>query len=268
MILAFSYRDKMGNYHTYEEIDFKEGKAYLRATGEELTPQVEKMSKSKKNVINPDDILNEYGADALRMYEMFMGPFDASKPWDMKGIEGINRFLKRVAAWSENVKFTDNADPRKSVILLNQTIAKVGDDIENLRFNTAISALMVLFNDLSKLPAVTKSAFDTFIKLLHPFAPHLTEEIWQAHGNAGFVLQSAWPQADQSLMQDDTIEIGVQVNGKVRDRVAVPQNAQKEEIEQIALASEKVKRFLEGLEIKKTIVVPGRMVSVVAAPKK
>jgi leucyl-tRNA synthetase len=268
MILAFSYRDKMGNYHTYEEIDFKDGKAYLRATGEELAPQVEKMSKSKKNVINPDDILNEYGADALRMYEMFMGPFDASKPWDMKGIEGINRFLKRVGAWSETVKFTDTADPRKSVILLNQTIAKVSDDIENLRFNTAISALMVLFNDLSKLPVVTQSAFDAFIKLLHPFAPHLTEEIWQNHGHTDFVLQQAWPQADKSLMQDDTLEIGVQVNGKVRDRVAVPQNAPKEDIEQIALASEKVQRFLQGLEIKKTIVVPGRMVSIVAAPKK
>ena len=226
------------------------------------------MSKSKKNVINPDDILKEYGADALRMYEMFMGPFDASKPWDMKGIEGINRFLKRVAAWSENVVFNDGDDPRKSTILLHQTIAKVGEDIENLRFNTAISALMVLFNDLSKLPSVTKGAFEGFIKLLHPFAPHLTEEIWQEHGHTDFVLQNAWPQADKNLMQDDTLEIGVQVNGKVRDRVCVPQGADKAQIEQIALASDKVKRFLEGLEIKKTIVVPGRMVSVVAAPKK
>ena len=268
MILAFSYRDKMGNYHGYEEIDFKDGKAFLKTTGEELSPMVEKMSKSKKNVINPDDILSQYGADAFRMYEMFMGPFEASKPWDMKGIEGISRFLKRVGGWSENVQLTEQADPKKSAILTNQTIAKVGDDIENFRFNTAISALMVLFNDLSKLPQVNKETFDTFLKLLHPFAPHLTEEIWQQKGREGFLVKCAWPKADESLMQDDTQDIGVQVNGKVRDRILVPVGASREDTEKMALASEKVQRALEGFEIKKIIVVPGRMVSVVAAPKK
>ena len=268
MILAFSYRDKMGNYHAYDEIDFKDGKAFLKTTGEELTSMVEKMSKSKKNVINPDDILNQYGADAFRMYEMFMGPFDAQKPWDMKGIEGINRFLKRIYAWSESVQFTHTAQPRKSAILLNQTIAKVGEDIENLRFNTAISSLMVLFNDLSKLPAITQDTFQKFNQLLHPFAPHLTEEIWQAKGYAGFVLQSAWPQADQTLLQDDTVDMGVQINGKVRERLLVSRNAAREEIEQKALALAKVQSYLKELEIKKVIVVPGRMVSIVAAPKK
>ena len=268
MILAFSYRDKMGAYHGYEDIDFKDGKAFLKATGEELSPMVEKMSKSKKNVINPDDILSQYGADAFRMYEMFMGPFEASKPWDMKGIEGISRFLKRVAAWSESVKLTPEADPKKSEILKNKTIAKVSDDIENFRFNTAISALMVLFNDLSKLPQLSEKSFKTFLKLLHPFAPHLTEEIWQQKGYEGFVVKSSWPQANPALMQDDSVEIGVQVNGKVRDRVAVPVNAAREEIEKAALASAKVQRSLEGLEIKKIIVVPGRMVSIVAAPQK
>ena len=268
MILAFSYRDKMGNYHGYDEIDFKDGKAFLKTTGEELSSMVEKMSKSKKNVINPDEILNQYGADAFRMYEMFMGPFDAQKPWDMKGIEGINRFLKRICAWSESVQFTDQAQPRKSAILLNQTIAKVGEDIENLRFNTAISALMVLFNDLSKLPTVTQDAFKKFIQILHPFAPHLTEEIWQTKGYEGFVLQTAWPQADETLLQDDTVDMGVQINGKVRERLLVSRNASREEIEQKALASAKVQSYLKELEIKKVIVVPGRMVSIVATPKK
>ena len=268
MILAFSYRDKMGNYHGYEEIDFKDGKAFLKTTGEELSPLVEKMSKSKKNVINPDDILNQYGADAFRMYEMFMGPFDASKPWDMKGIEGINRFLKRVYGWSETVKFTQEQDPKKSCILLNQTIAKVGDDIENLRFNTAISALMVLFNDLSKLPAVNEQTFKVFLQLLHPFAPHLTEEIWQTKHYEGFVVKTVWPKADSTLMQDEHIDIGVQINGKVRDRISVNRNASQKEMEEIALASEKVQHHLQGLEIKKVIVVPGRMISLVAAPKK
>lgn len=268
MILAFSYRDKMGNYHAYDEIDFKDGKAFLKTTGEELSSMVEKMSKSKKNVINPDEILNQYGADAFRMYEMFMGPFDAQKPWDMKGIEGINRFLKRIYAWSESVTFTKEAEPKKSAILLNQTIAKVADDIENLRFNTAISALMVLFNDLSKLPGVTQETFQKFIQILHPFAPHLTEEIWQQKGYEGFVLNSTWPIADKALLQDDTVDMGVQINGKVRERLLISRNAPREEIEQQALASAKVQSYLKELEIKKVIVVPGRMVSIVAAPKK
>ena len=268
MILAFSYRDKMGNYHAYDEIDFKDGKAFLKTTGEELSSMVEKMSKSKKNVINPDEILNQYGADAFRMYEMFMGPFDAQKPWDMKGIEGINRFLKRIYAWSESVTFTKAAEPKKSAILLNQTIAKVADDIENLRFNTAISALMVLFNDLSKLPGVTQETFQKFIQILHPFAPHLTEEIWQQKGYEGFVLNSTWPVADKALLQDDTVDMGVQINGKVRERLLISRNAPREEIEQQALASAKVQSYLKELEIKKVIVVPGRMVSIVAAPKK
>ncbi len=268
MILAFSYRDKMGNYHAYNEIDFKDGKAFLKSTGEELSSMVEKMSKSKKNVVNPDDILKEYGADAFRMYEMFMGPFEASKPWDMKGIEGVSRFLKRVYGWSENVKLTDQPDPRKSESLAHKTIAKVGDDIENFRFNTAISALMVLFNDLSKLPQVSRRTFEIFLKLLHPFAPHITDEIWQQHGHMDFLLQTAWPQADARLLQDDSVELGVQINGKVRDRICVPVNAPREEVEKLALASLKVQRSLTGLQIKKVIVVPGRMVSLVAAPVK
>ena len=268
MILAFSYRDKMGNYHSYDEIDFKDGKALLKTTGEELSSMVEKMSKSKKNVINPDDILKEYGADAFRMYEMFMGPFDAQKPWDMKGIEGINRFLKRVYGWSDTVKFDNNPIPKKSAILLNQTIAKVGEDIENFRFNTAISALMVLFNDVSKLPTLCEDTFKLFLQLLHPFAPHLTEEIWQNKGYNGFVVQTAWPVADKNLLQDDTLDIGVQINGKVRDRITVSRTDGKEAIEKAALASEKVQYHLKDTEIKKIIVVPGRMVSIVATPKK
>lgn len=268
MILAYSYRDKMGAYHGYEEIDFKDGKAVLKTTGEELTPMVEKMSKSKKNVINPDEILSQYGADAFRMYEMFMGPFEASKPWDMKGIEGIARFLRRADAWSDTVKIVPEADERKVQIAKNKAIAKVSEDIENFRFNTAISALMVFFNEIGKLDRISKDTFDAFLKLLHPFAPHLTEEIWQNRGNEGFLVKTAWPQADPNLMEDDTTEIGVQINGKVRDRLQIPTKASKEEIEKLALASVKIQRNLEGMEIKKIIVVPGRMVSIVAAPKK
>ena len=268
MILAFSYRDKMGAYHGYDEIDFKDGKAFLKANGEELSPMVEKMSKSKKNVINPDDILKDYGADAFRMYEMFMGPFEASKPWDMKGIEGIARFLKRIVGWNENVKLTTASNPKEVEILKNKTVAKVTDDIENLRFNTAISALMVLFNEISKLDAVSQDTFETFLKLLHPFAPHLTEEIWQTSGHSGFLVKQPWPTADASLIAQEMIEIGVQVNGKVRDRIKIVATASKEETETTARNSEKIKKYLDGTEIKKVIIVPGRIVNFIAVPKK
>ena len=144
----------------------------------------------------------------------------------------------------------------------------MSDDIENFRFNTAISSLMVLFNDLSKLPQVNRTSFEVFLQLLHPFAPHITDEIWQAHGHPNFLLQTAWPKADEKLLQNDSAELGVQVNGKVRDRISVPVTASREEVEKLALASAKVQRSLEGLTIKKIIVVPGRMVSVVAAPTK
>ena len=268
MILAFSYRDKLGAYHGYDEIDFKDGKAYLKTTGEELSPMVEKMSKSKKNVINPDDILAQYGADAFRMYEMFMGPFEASKPWDMKGIEGISRFLRRIVAWNDSVKLTTASNPQKVEILKNKTVAKVTEDIENFHFNTAISSLMVLFNEISKLEAIRQDTFDTFLKLLHPFAPHLTEEIWQTSGHSGFLVKQPWPEADQTLISQEMVEVGVQINGKVRDRVKVLASASKEDMEQAALASGKVKKNLEGMEIKKIIVVPARIISIIAAPKK
>lgn len=268
MILAFSYRDKLGAYHGYDEIDFKDGKAFLKTTGEELSPMIEKMSKSKKNVINPDDILSQYGADAFRMYEMFMGPFEASKPWDMKGIEGVTRFLRRIMAWNENVKLTTASNPKEIEILKNKTVAKVTEDIETFHFNTAISSLMVMFNEISKLDAISQDTFETFLKLLHPFAPHITEEIWQTSGHSGFLVKQPWPKADADLIAQEMVEVAVQVNGKVRDRLKIAANASKEEMEKAALSSEKIKRNLEGMEIKKIIVVPARIVSIMAAPKK
>ena len=258
----------MGNYHGYDEIDFKDGKAFLKTTGEELSPMVEKMSKSKKNVINPDDILSQYGADAFRMYEMFMGPFEASKPWDMKGIEGIARFLRRIVAWNEAVKLTTACNPKEIEILKNKTVAKVTEDIENFHFNTAISSLMVFFNEISKLEAISQDTFETFLKILHPFAPHLTEEIWQTSGRSGFLVQQSWPKADADIIAQEMVEVGVQINGKVRDRIKVVATAGKEEMEKAALASEKVQKYLESCEIKKIIVVPARIISIIAVPKK
>ena len=267
MILSFSYRDGMGVYHPYGEIDFSaEGGPRLKTGGEALTSMVEKMSKSKKNVVNPDDIINEYGADAFRMYEMFMGPFDAQKPWDMKGIEGISRFLKRVWYWADGAiaakQFAaEAARPLES--LRHKTIAKVTADIDHMHFNTAVSALMIYFNEIGAAEAVPQAHLETFLKLLHPFAPHITEELWQRLYGDKFLARESWPQADPVLLEDDRMDLGVQVNGKLRGRVQLPASADESAVKTAALANENVIRFLEGKTVVKVIVVPKKMVSIV-----
>jgi leucyl-tRNA synthetase len=267
MILSFSYRDSHGVYHPYKEIDFgADGKARLKATGEELASMMEKMSKSKKSVINPNDMVREHGADATRMYEMFMGPFEAQKPWDVKGMEGITRFLKRVWFWSDGI-MERNAfsapENRQLEILRHKTTAKVSDDIESMRFNTAISAMMIYFNELHPQEQVAPEHLETLLKLLHPFAPHMTEELWQRWGKPGFLVKSEWPSFDKSLLADEEIEIGVQINGKVRGRLRIPAGMDASGIEKMARAAEFVRKHSEGKTIAKVIVVPGRIVSII-----
>ncbi|MDR0645578.1 MAG: leucine--tRNA ligase [Elusimicrobiota bacterium] len=269
MILSFSYRDEKGNYHNYDEIDFSNpAEPKLKDGGAPLTSMVEKMSKSKKNVINPDEILREYGADAFRMYEMFMGPFEAAKPWDMRGIEGVSRFLKRIYGWAQELKIADINPPKEIEILKNKTIKKISEDIETFNFNTAISAMMIFFNELSKYREIDGNTFEVFLKLLHPFAPHITDEIWQNAGKNAFLLNESWPQLNAALLTEEQVEIGVQINGKIRDRIKLPANADREYYEQAALASAKIKTLLEGHDIVKIIVIPARMISIVAKPGK
>jgi leucyl-tRNA synthetase len=268
MILAFSYRDENGSYHSYDEVDLGDPAApKLKTGGAPLVSMVEKMSKSKKNVINPDEILQEYGADAFRAYEMFMGPFEASKPWDMKGIEGVSRFLKRVYTWADEVKITAAASSKELETLKHKTVKKVGEDIESFSFNTAISALMILFNEISKTKETGEDTFSVFLKLLHPFAPHITDDIWQKAGKEKFLLKEAWPRYDEALLRKESLEVGIQINGRIRDRVALPAGASKEQHEAAALNAPKIKQLLEGLSVVKIIVVPGKMVSIVAKPK-
>jgi leucyl-tRNA synthetase len=240
----------------------------------------QKMSKSRGNVVNPDDIVREYGADSLRLYEMFMGPLEQSKPWSMKGVEGVYRFLARVwrlvmevddeGTWAISPALKE-AGPTKSLNkVLHETIKKCGEDIEKLSFNTAISQMMVCTNAFTQAEVKPAGAILTFLRVLSPFAPHLAEELTVRIQSAfpslvseGFVAHQAWPEFDPEALVEDEIQVVFQVNGKLRDKALVPAKAAKEEIEKIALASAKVQEFMGGKPARKVIVVPGKLVNVV-----
>ncbi len=264
---------------TEEQIVKEGGKTYLKDTRIELTGRSDKMSKSRKNVVNPDEVVNEYGADSLRLYEMFMGPLEAVKPWSMRGVEGVYRFLNRV--WRlviddrhEAVKLLDavqDVEPDKDTLrMLHHTIQRVTYDLDTMSFNTAIAAMMELTNHMTKQPVRSKSVLRTFMLLLAPFAPHIAEEIWQAlHGRAGSVSDRStlayepWPGFDASLLKADTVDIPVQINGKLRCVITVAAGLDKAALEATAKSDDKVKPALEGKTIKKVIVVPGKMVNLV-----
>jgi len=231
-----------------------------------------KMSKSRGNVINPDKVVDQYGADSLRLYEMFMGPLEATKPWSMRGVEGVSRFLNRV--WrlliddrAENVKLVDtaqNVEPdRDTLRKLHQTIQKVTEDLDGMRFNTAIAAMMEFTNHLTKLPARPRIVFEPFVLLLSPFAPHLAEELWQALGHKETLAYEPWPTYDPALTKADEIEVPVQINGKLRSKVTVPVDIDKEALEKAALADERIQELIAGKQIRKVIVVPGKLVNIV-----
>jgi leucyl-tRNA synthetase len=242
-----------------------------------------KMSKARGNVINPDDVVNEYGADSLRLYEMFMGPLEAVKPWSMRGVEGVHRFLNRV--WrlaiddrAESLKLHDavqDVEPDKETLrILHATIQRVTNDLDTMSFNTAIAAMMELSNHLTKATVRPKSVMKTFMLILSPFAPHLAEEIWQALtvppspsgrgvGGEGTLAYEPWPTYDANLLKADTIEVPVQINGKVKARLMVATDITKEALEETAKNDERIKPLLEGKTIKKVIVVPGKLVNLV-----
>jgi leucyl-tRNA synthetase len=231
----------------------------------------EKMSKSRGNVINPDDIVASHGADTLRLYEMFMGPLEAAKPWSTKGLEGVYRFLRRV--WrlyiAEDGRLNtaiaackDTNTPLERVY--HKTVKKVTQDIEGLRFNTAISQMMIFVNEAYQLEQLPKHFMEGFVLLLSPFAPHLAEELWQYLGHKDTLAYEPWPTYEEALTVDDEVEIVLQVNGRIRDKAMVPADASKEAIEEIALASERIQAELAGKQIRKIIAVPGKLCNIVA----
>ncbi|MBN1258691.1 leucine--tRNA ligase [Candidatus Peregrinibacteria bacterium] len=223
----------------------------------------EKMSKSRGNVVNPDDVIKRYGADTLRLYEMFMGPFDAVKPWSTKSIEGCFRFLQKVWRIAEEMEIVEGEPPDALNRLLHKTIKKVGEDIENFRFNTAISQMMILANEVMKEKTVSKTLLKKLVLILAPFAPHMAEEIWKQLGHKATLAYEPWPAYDEKLTIDEAFELVFSVNGKVRGTKEVAIGISEEDAVKEALADENVKRFIEGKEVIKKIYVPNKLVNIV-----
>jgi leucyl-tRNA synthetase len=254
-------------------VEFSEPFKRLYNQGIILGEDNEKMSKSRGNVVNPDEIVARHGADAFRLYEMFMGPLEQVKPWSSTGVEGTHRFLNRV--WRLFCPDADGhggglnesiarVEPTKEQLrLLHQTIAKVTEDIEALRLNTAIAALMELTNAAYKWERVPLAVAEPFVLLLSPLAPHLAEELWSRLGHEQSLAHEPWPVADPALLQAETLEIPVQVNGKVRGKVVVPADADQDSVIRLARADANVQRHLEGKEIRRAVYVPGRILNFV-----
>ncbi|KMN41136.1 leucine--tRNA ligase [Lysinibacillus sp. LK3] len=229
----------------------------------------EKMSKSKGNVVNPDEIITSHGADTLRLYEMFMGPLEASVAWSTNGLDGARRFLDRIwrlfvseedGAISAKIQVSNDQSLEKSY---HQTVKKVTEDYEGIRFNTAISQMMVFINDCYKADVIPTTYAEGFVKMLAPIAPHIAEELWQLLGHDSTLSYEQWPTYDEAKLVDDEVEIAVQVAGKVRAKIVVAKDASKEDIEKVALADEKVQEYMAGKSLVKIIVIPGKLVNIV-----
>ncbi len=277
-IQAYAYRDRRGVAVPAEEVVDQEGRPATEVQdqpgrqffykGEPVTQEYGKMGKSLKNAVSPDEINEQYGCDTLRLYEMYLGPLEASKPWNTRDIVGVHRFLRRV--WrnfvddrTDALRLTDDAPSEALLRTLHKTIARVTEDLERLSFNTAIAAMIEMNNELVKLDAIPRAVAEPFVLLLSPFAPHLAEELWHRMGHEASLAYEAWPEADERYLKEDTVKVAVQVNGKMRATITVPAGADKETVLAAARAHENVVRYLDGKTIRREIYVPGRIVNFV-----
>ena len=239
--------------------------ALVERYGEMAEHPIVKMSKSLGNVINPDDVIAEYGADTLRLYEMFIGDFEKAAPWSTAGVRGCRRFLDRV--WGLQDSLLPGDGVRKELELsVHRTIRKVSEDTETLKYNTAIAALMSLLNDLTNAGGATREEFRIFLILLNPFAPHITEELWQLSGFGGQIAHAQWPAYDPAKCVEQTVEIVVQVGGKIRGRIRIPVDAAQADVLAQAKTEEKVAAELAGKTIVRELYVPGKLVNFVVKP--
>ena len=263
MILGISYKDQRGVLIPTDQVDLSGEFPVSRITGERLTEFPAKMSKSLRNVVNPDDVINEYGADSMRMYEMFMGPLEAVKPWNTKGVEGVHRFLKRAWRLIDSAVIVDrpcNADEARS---MHTAIKKVSRDVEDFGFNTAISSLMVFCNDFSAAAELPREAAEAFVKMLAIFAPHVGEELWEKLGHNDTIAYEPWPVWDEAALKVNEVEVLVQILGKPKARIMMPVGIDKAEMEKLALADAAVQDAIAGRPVRKLICVPGRLVNIV-----
>ena len=264
MILGTSYRDSRGALVATDKVEKRDGSFFNIETGEELEQAPAKMSKSLKNVVNPDDVVEQYGADTLRVYEMFMGPLDASIAWSEEGLEGSRKFLDRVYRLLTTKDITADNDGKLDKVY-NETVKSVTEQIEAMKFNTAIASLMVFVNAANKGKALFVDYAQGFVQLLAPFAPHLSEELWQKLTNSGdSISYVAWPTWDDSKLVEEEVEIVVQIKGKVRAKLMILKDLPQEDMQALALANDKIKTELEGKEIVKVIAVPNKLVNIVA----
>ncbi|MCG5051712.1 MAG: leucine--tRNA ligase [Myxococcales bacterium] len=263
-VLAYTYKDNLGRYFELGDVELRPEGAVAKATGEALEVQVEKMAKSKLNGVNPDDVVNEYGADVLRLYEMFMGEFELPKPWDPRAIEGCNRFLRRTWRLVEEWNAASAPPEDLHVRTRHKTIKRVTNDLERMQFNTAVAAMMEYVNALTAKGASREDLL-TLVKLVGPFAPHLGDEAWATLGESGFLIEQSWPRYEEALTIDDVVTMAIQVNGKMRASMEVSRTMSKEDAESTALAQPNVQKHLEGLSVRKVIVVPGKIVNIVAS---
>ncbi len=263
MILGISYKDARGVLIPTDRVEFTAAGPVSKDTGEPLTEFPAKMSKSLRNVVNPDDVIREYGADSMRLYEMFMGPLEAVKPWSTKGVEGVYRFLKRAWRLIREQAIVDRPCDAEEARIMHSAIKKVTFDLDHFGFNTAISALMVFVNDFSARKELPREAAEAFVKMLAVFAPHIGEELWESLGHDDTVAYEPWPVYDENALKVSETEILIQILGRPKARLMMPVGAGRDEMEKLALAAAEVQEAIAGRTVVKVICVPDRLVNIV-----
>ncbi|RYX91513.1 leucine--tRNA ligase, partial [bacterium] len=248
MVQARSYQDDKGKYYYPNQVHEKDDKWFTNDGDISVKTKIEKMSKSKYNVVTPDEVIDQYGADSLRLYELFMGPLEDSVIWKTDNISGVRRFVERIWNLFHSDKFVQTDENMDNLIanLLHKTIKKVGEDTEKLQFNTSISQLMILINELYRQDRVSANTFSVVARLIAPIAPHIAEEIWQKLDNTESIFKASFPDFDPELAKDDQVEIPIQVGGKLRGTVVVDRDSSEEVVKELALANEAVTKFIEG----------------------
>jgi leucyl-tRNA synthetase len=268
ILTSFAYQRADTTLVPVDEVDANEDGSFTEtATGNTVEQVTAKMSKSLKNVINPDDVIAEYGADTCRLYLMYLGPAEASKPWNPRDIIGVYRYLQRtwrlaVDEETGELRLATTADDQVERAL-HRTIAKVGEDVQRLGFNTAIAALIEFTNTATAGGGITTDQLDRLIRLLAPFAPHIAEELWRRLGHETSIAVAPWPEHDVAMLQDDTIELPVQIQGKIRSRIFMAPGTDEATVRAAALADERIIELLAGADVRKVIVVPDRIVNII-----